>query len=465
MEYTKLQHKVQALIPEAAWGILSELMKKGARPVLVGGAVRDLLLGAHVKDIDIEVHGIALNKLEDILKIFGHVRMVGKTYGVLRIDSIPIDWSLPRTDSSGRKPKVTIDPSLSIKDAFARRDLTLNALGIDLKTFELLDPFGGLDDIKHKRLRTPDPKRFVEDPLRLYRVMQFVGRFSMQPDDELNELCAFMNVSDVSVERVEQEFNKLFLYSPQPSLGVKWLHTIGRLQDLFPELYALIGLEQTSEYHPEGDVFEHTMQAIDSAATFSYDGDKEKLVIMYATLCHDLGKPEATHYVDGRLRSIGHEDVGVAVAQKLLRRLTRNHDLIDRVVVLVKYHMCPGQLVKQNASLAAYKRLAKKLEPLCTMLQLAYVFRADVLARNPNIGMPLTAEPEAVRRFLECVRQAAVEKHAELPVLTGKDLAGIVEPGPKMGNMLKKAYEIQINNGITDKDKILKLLLLKSAGA
>src|SRR5437016_2162547 len=160
--------------------IIEYLDSIGASALLVGGAVRDALLEKKVdeiKDFDIEVYHISLDQLEEILAAHGPLRSVGKSFGVLKIDTLPIDWSIPRSDSIGRKPSVTIDPDMNFEKAFSRRDVTINAMGINLKTKELIDPFNGLEDLNKKILRSPDIKKFSEDPLRLLRVMQFVGRF------------------------------------------------------------------------------------------------------------------------------------------------------------------------------------------------------------------------------------------------------------------------------------------------
>ncbi len=272
MKFTKISPDIQRTLQDTLKNyhpielIIAALDRAGATVLLVGGAVRDLLLSLPVKDLDIEVHGLALPELEKILKQFGPVSLVGKSFGVLRVHGLDIDWSLPRSDSGGRKPTVTVDPHLSLHDAFIRRDLTVNAMGINLKTFELIDPFDGLADLQNKILRTPDVQFFAQDPLRLFRVMQFIGRFNMQPDKQLNDICAAMDISTISTERIELEFEKLLLKSARPSLGIRWLRQIGRLKEIMPELYRTIGVEQNREFHPEGDVFEHTMQAIDAAA-------------------------------------------------------------------------------------------------------------------------------------------------------------------------------------------------------
>ncbi len=433
----------------------------GGRSLLVGGAVRDILLGLPVKDLDIEVHNLTIEQLETVLRNFGPVSLVGKQFGVLRLHGLDVDWSLPRSDSSGRKPVVTISPSMSMVEAFRRRDLTMNAMGIDLITYELIDPFNGRADLNAGVLRAPDENFFVEDPLRFYRVMQFLGRFQMQPDAALNALCTRMDIKGVSVERIEGEFHKLLLRSKRPSLGIRWLRSIGRLQEILPELAATLGVHQEPSYHPEGDVFEHSMQALDAAAALKYDSDQEKLVILYAALCHDLGKVTTSQVVDGVIKSYGHAAEGARIAERMLKRFTRNKDLIDAVCTLVEHHMQPLQLVAGGAKPAAYKRLARALAPHATIAMLGKLALADSRGRNATGHEPLATPDDDVTAFLQAAEKAAVVHQIEQSVLHGRDLMGQVEPGPKMGELLKAAYEIQIEEGITDKDELLRRVLKK----
>jgi len=439
--------------------ILQKTFQQKGQAFLVGGAVRDLLLELPIKDFDIEIHNLRSEQLESILRLFGSVSLVGKFFGVFRLHGLDIDWSLPRADSIGRKPKVVIDPSMNFKEALRRRDVTINSMGIDLANFELMDPFNGFNDLQDKVLRATDKNLFVEDPLRFYRVMQFVGRFCMEPDNELNEICSKMDISGVSRERIEEEFKKLFLKSKKPSLAINWLRKIGRLEGILPELYACIGVTQEPKWHPEGDVYEHTMQSIDAAANLEYSSEFERLVLMWAALCHDLGKNGTTKLIDDKYTSYGHEHVSAKLAYKLLSRITYNKDLIDAVCTLVKYHMQPGQLVSQNAKISAYKRLANKLGHNVNMAMLSKLFLSDRLARNPIKGQPLNEKNLDVEKFLKKAQDLDILHHPEVPVLSGKDLLGIIEPGIQMGKILKKAYEIQIEDGIKNKDELKNKVL------
>lgn len=457
--------------------ILAEIKKDGGVSYLVGGSVRDLLLGIKVKDIDIEVHKISLQKLQDCLKKFGQVKLVGKQFGVLRINKLDIDWSLPRKDSVGRKPKVEIDSNMTIEQACKRRDLTINSMAIDLnklflfrmnkKDIEIIDPFGGQKDLKDKILRAVDNELFLQDPLRFFRVMQFIGRFEMRSDENLNELCKNIKLTDIqtgcalSKERIFEEIKKLFLKSKKPSLGFRWLKDIGRLKEIFPELYDLIGVEQRKDYHPEGDVFEHTMQAVDAAAMLDkYENDDEKFAIMLGVLCHDLGKPKTT---DKDLHCTGHEKEGVDIAKKFLKRFVQNKELIKFICKLVLYHTMPALLFKQKSGLKAYKRLAAKLAPNVNLRQLGLVSLCDIRGRNPKSHEPLEKTPEIFEKgfdnFIQQVKESKVEYGAEKPVLLGRDLLDLVGAGPELGKLVKRAYQIQIDEDITDVEVLKKRVL------
>ncbi len=440
--------------------IVERIKEANGRAFLVGGAVRDLFLRLPVHDIDIEVHDVSLEKLDKILQDFGPVSYLGKSFGILALAHTDIDWSLPRIDTSGRKPTVVIDPSLSLYEAFRRRDLTMNAMGINLVTHELVDFFHGLDDLKAGILRTPDPQFFIEDPLRFYRVMQFIGRFEMEPDDVLNKVCSTMQIDQVSKERIELEFEKLCLMSRFPSRGLQWIFTLNRLPEILPELAATVGVPQESDWHPEGDVFEHSKQSFDASAVIKSDAQDRKLTLMYAALCHDLGKASTTEFIDNRWRSLDHAQAGVPLARSLLNRIVTKNRIIDTVALLVRYHLAPGDFIKQDAGPAAYKRLAKKLAPLADITMLADLARADILGRNPQGHEPLQGPAPLIDLFLKRAREAEVTHAPQAPILLGRDLLDAVQPGPLMGKMLRHAYELQISENITDK-AVLKERVLK----
>lgn len=457
---TNVQRKIQSLIQQQPFvaPIIQTLIAKGATVLIIGGAVRDLLLNKTVKDLDFEVHRISLPSLQAGLAEHGAVSLVGKSFGVLRLHGLSIDWAIPRRDSSGRKPEVVFDTNLSFEDAFRRRDLTINAMGINVATYELIDPFNGLDDLERGILRAPDTAFFVQDPLRFFRVMQFIARFEMVPDEDLNKVCATMDISTISKERIEQEFNKTFLLSTRPSLAFRWLDSLGRLHEIMPQLAATKGVAQDPAWHPEGDVFEHTMQAIDAGSQLVYENENEKIIVLYALLCHDIGKVVTSVLVNGRIRSPGHAQEGAKLARLLLKRIMDNQERIHAVVLLVDYHMEPVQFVKQKAGLGAYKRLAKKISPL-PLTMLAKVARADKSGRNPLGHEPLSTVIPEVDIFLATAEKAGVLLQPEKPLLSGSDLMDIIAPGPFLGKVLKKAYELQLKEDGISKQELKKRMI------
>ncbi|MCL4361051.1 HD domain-containing protein [Candidatus Dependentiae bacterium] len=453
-----LKDKLSKLIDKKLQIIIDRLHENGAHAYVVGGTVRDLLLNRETVDLDIEVHDISVEKLKEILAEFGTVDIVGKSFGVLKIFGLDIDWSLPRTDLSGRKPEVTIDPKMGITQALKRRDITINSMAIDLKTYELIDPFGGYQDLKNKILRATDEKFFTEDPLRFYRVMQFIGRFEMFPDAKLNEICKKMDIKNVSKERIEAEFEKLILKSKIPSLGLRWLQEINRLKEILPELYNCINIPQNPDWHPEGDVFEHSMQSLDAAAKLQYNDNEQKLVICFAALCHDLGKAVTTINDEGIWKSPKHDVAGVPLAGAMLKRICGKKDIIEKVKILTRYHVEPTSFITNNAKLSAYKRLAVKLGDV-TIEMLYKLLLADKRGRNGKSHVPLENSTKEPDEFLQKAKEAEVVMHKEQPILLGRDLLDVVKAGPELGKLVKKAYDIQINKGIKDKTELRKRVL------
>lgn len=463
---------------QAIQPIVTSLNSAGGQAFLVGGAVRDLILGKEIKDIDIEVHGLPLEEVQRILGTHGPVVLVGKKFGVLRVGPYDVDWSLPRTDSSGRKPEVSIDPHLGITEACRRRDVRMNAMALEvtesLDPKNIIDPFGGKDDLKKNQIGLIDPTLFVQDPLRFYRVMQFISRFELTPDDELNHVAATMDLHDhetntpIAPERIWQEVWKLLTKSTRPSLGLRWLKQINRLHEIFPELAELVGVIQRADYHPEGDVFEHSMQAMDAAAALNraeepslteptMPADEQKYgILMLGILCHDLGKP-AVSTPDGKAHQ--HELAGLAPANSFLKRLTNEHDVINTVQKIVRHHLMPGSLLKQKSSAAAYKRLAHKLAPDLNFYELCLVAYADNAGRNGACSTPLTTKKELFCQMLAPANKTSVVFAPEVPLLTGKDFLDHTAAGPEIGKLVKRAYELQIAESITDKELLKKKVL------
>ena len=438
--------------------IVQDIANQDGVAYLVGGAVRDLVAGLPLKDIDIEVHNMTLDTLSEILQEYAPVSYVGKVYGVLKLHDDRyhhIDWSIPRRDTAGRKPDVQLDPHMDLKQALIRRDLTINAMALNMHSGELNDPFNGYADLSQRRLRAPDPDFFLEDPLRFYRVMQFIGRFNTWPDAELDGICKEMDVSQVSRERIDGEFEKLLLKSERPSRAFYWLSSIGRLYELLPELARLQGVPQSVHSHPEGDVFTHTMQVLDATAYSVVPAQEDQLVLRYAALCHDLGKPEKTEKTEsGKITSHGHEKAGIEPTKQLLSRITGRNTICKKVPRLVADHMAPGIFGRHGTGVAKYKKLAAALGSEISLYLLAVLCYADHRGRNGYENKPLAYDIPAIDTFIETARSAGVLHTPEKRVVSGKDFLDTVEEGPKIGKLVDAAYHIQITENIHDKETL-----------
>lgn len=433
----------------------------GGRAVLVGGYVRDRLLGRDSKDYDVEIYGLAPDAVSDLLSGFGELVEVGRAFGVLRVKGIDADFSLPRRDSK-RGPghrgfHVAFDPNLDFAEASRRRDLTVNSIGLDPLSGEILDPHGGRTDLERRVLRATDARHFAEDPLRGLRAAQFAARLEMTPDDELVGLCARLDLSELAPERIFDELCKLLLKAPRPSVGFEFLSDTG-LVGHFPEIRALQGVPQDPAWHPEGDVWVHTMLVLDEAAALRV-GDDDDAALMFTALCHDFGKPRTTLEDDGRVRSPGHDRLGATMAREFLERLRAPGRLGRQVEALVRYHLAPTLFVAQGAKAAAYRRLARKLDRAGTdIVQLARFARADHLGRTTE---------EARRRmfpagdaFLAAAEKASVRDTPPRDVVLGRHLeARGLAPGPEFGDILARCRDVQDETGWVDPDKILDKVL------
>ena len=444
----------KAALPGAVMRLAEGLRTAGGRPYVVGGAVRDRLLGLPVEDYDVEVFGLAPEALRTVLAGLGSVNAVGEAFTVFKLSRLPdwggaIDVSLPRRDSKvgpgHRGIAVSGDPELSLEEASRRRDFTINALLLDPFTLELIDPHGGEDDLQARVLRAVDARSFGEDPLRALRAAQLAARYELSVEPATAELCAAMPLAELPAERIFGEIEKLFLKAARPSIGLALIREWGQLATVGPELIALADTPQDPEWHPEGDVWTHTLLAMDEAAKLRDDLERPRvLALMLGVLCHDLGKPTTTRFEDGRIRSPGHEDAGREPTLSLLDRWNVHtllgYPLREQVVALVAQHLKPGQLYEQRERVSdgAIRRLAGKCEP-----ELLYrVARADYLARGPGF------EPVAMEWFRERVRQLDANLPPQ-PLLRGRDLLEMgMRPGPEVGRILQAVYERQLDGEV-----------------
>lgn len=448
--------------------MLDAIRAAGGRPIIVGGAVRDALLrNAEPKDIDIEVFGLELEDLHGALAARFKVNSVGKCFGVLKVTSDrsvhEVDVSIPRremkTDRGHRGFETAPDASMRFEDAAARRDFTVNAIGFDPLTGEFLDPFDGISDLHARVLRATSPQ-FCEDPLRVLRACQFAARFQMTIDPQCIQMCKRLNpeLPDLPSDRLREEWKKLLLKADKPSLGIDAMRETGVLETLFPELDALIGVAQDPQWHPEGQdhplgsLWVHNQMVVDEAAKIiRRDGllethPDEALIVMLGALCHDLGKPATTVYKDGRWRSPGHEEAGVAPSRALLQRMGCPGRIIDAVLPLVDRHLAPSLLRQQNAGNGAVRRLALQV-PLQRLVRVA---EADYRGRTTPEAMAGAAF-EAGAWLLERAASLAVTRTEPKPLLTGKHLIAMgMRPGRHMGTILLQAFEAQMDDAFAD---------------
>jgi tRNA nucleotidyltransferase (CCA-adding enzyme) len=435
--------------------IARRVQQAGGRALVVGGWVRDRLLGHDSKDIDIEVFGVDAAPLRALLESLGRVETVGESFQVYKAGDI--DVSLPRRESkAGRGHKgfvVTGDPSMSLEEAARRRDFTINAISFDPLTGEYADPANGRSDLERRILRVVDPSTFGDDSLRVLRAVQFAARFDLTLDDTTREICRTVPLDDLPAERIWGEFEKL-LSAQRPSKGLALALDLGVVERLWPELHALVGCVQEPEWHPEGDVWVHTLQVVDQARLRVDDLPRpQRLAVMLGAVCHDFGKPATTAFIDGRIRSIDHEEQGVAPASAYLDRLNvrsfDGYDVRAQVLGMTAQHLKPGMWfkVKEEVGDGAFRRLAQKVD----LELLARVAKADCLGREPG-----TFNCQAMDWFLERARALGVEHQPPPPILLGRHLIPLgVAPGPRMGEILKAVYEQQLDGSVSSLDEAI----------
>jgi tRNA nucleotidyltransferase (CCA-adding enzyme) len=440
---------------ERARDIATAVRDAGGRALVVGGWVRNRLLQRDSPDIDLEVFGVAPGPLRQLLESLGRVEAVGESFQVYKIGDV--DVSLPRRDSkSGRGHRgfvVVGDPMMSVEEAARRRDFTINAIAWDPLTGEYFDPFNGRRDLAARRLRMVDPQTFPDDSLRVLRAIQFAARFDLTLDETTRDLCRTIALDDLPSERIWGEFEKL-LFAPRPSIGFALALDLGVIAKLFPELQALVNCPQEPEWHPEGDVWVHTLQVIDQARTRIDDLDRpQQITMMLGAVCHDLGKPSTTAFIDGRIRSMDHEEQGLAPALAFLDRLNvhsiEGYDVRKQVAGIVAQHLKPGSWfkVRDEVGDGAFRRLAQKVD----LELLARVAKSDCEGRKPG-----TFDCSAMDWFLERARSLGVEHRPPAPILLGRHLLGLgLQPGPRVGEILKAVYEQQLDGRIATLDEAI----------
>ncbi len=438
-----------------------QVQEIGGQALVVGGFARDMTMSvlngeSHIsKDIDIEVYRIEIEKLQEVLQQFGKIDLVGQAFGIIKLTNPEsgnvLDFSIPRQDSKvdkGHKGfKVTGDPNMSIKEAAKRRDFTVNALALDPLTGELHDYFDGLADAECKILRATDETLFGDDSLRALRAMQFAARFDMEIDPATAELCKDFDLTELPAERIGDEWVKLLTKAEKPSVGLALAKELGIIEQLHPELDILEQTEQEADWHPEGNVWNHTMLVVDAAAKIIRQEELEgedKLVVMLGALCHDLGKATTTERIlkKGvmRVTAHGHDVAGVEPTHSLLTKMNVKKDIIQKVATIVRNHMY---------HVSNPEPTEKQIRKLSLRLQPANIRLWDLVSRSDSNGR---GEPFQERTSSYSIYEKAMELevHKKPPenLVFGRDLLALnigFEPGPKLGQTLRVLYEAQLS--------------------
>ena len=417
------------------------IIQAGGRPHLVGGAVRDNLLGIRSKDLDVEVFGLTADQLIKTLSQVGDPNIDDKKFGVIRLDcnlSEAVEFALPRKDNLGQRGFGGVFPNLSAREAALRRDFTFNAISENLETGEIVDPLGGRVDLENRTIRHCDDTFFGQDPLRAVRGFRFAGLLdaSVAPETAPVIEALVTAVKALSGSALWSEFEKWAKRSVKPSKGLRFMVDTG-LIEVFPEIKALVGCPQDPEWHPEGDVFEHTCHVVDAATG-------QGVVVVLAALCHDFGKPMTTVKNEaGRWTSPKHAEAGEGPTRSFLARIGAPKKVAEQVVELVREHMVhvgSGDITKRQA-----RRLLVRLKS-ASHQDLFKVVRADHSGRPPlPAGLPKRAQQLAAL----CQE---VESEVD-PIVLGRHLIGLgLTPGRHFGGILTRAFEAQLDGVFTSLD-------------
>lgn len=455
-------------LPAALERIVRDLREAGFHAVVVGGSVRDALLGLEPKDIDIEVYRISYDELAAFLATCGRVDLVGKSFGVVKFTSPgedTCDFSVPRRDSKTgpghRDFNAHFDASITPREAASRRDFTINAMSFDPIAGEIWDFFGGQVDLNNRVLRATSDA-FSEDPLRVLRGMQFACRFNLTVDAGTAAMSRSIanEYSTLARERVAEEFMKWAVKSPYPGRIAEYLQSTGWIVH-FPEIQNLYGVPQDPEWHPEGDVGVHTMHVLNQAARIA-ERDAltadDRAVLLFAALSHDFAKPSTTELREreGRVRwtSWGHEPAGGPMARAFLNRIGIKSAIVDHVVKLVESHLAHHSIGREVTP-RAVRRLAMRVAP-ASIAQLVRVIEADASGRPPlEPGVP-----PAAARLLAAAESEAVDSRPQPPLILGRHVLPYFNdrPGVHIGEVTTAAYEAQADGAFSTEAEALRWL-------
>lgn len=404
--------------------IAKRIAEFGGETFYVGGYVRDKFLNKPNKDIDVEIYNITPEQLKEVLSEFGEVQTIGNSFGIYNVKGYDIDFALPRSEkATGRGHKdfeVFVDPFISKEKACKRRDFTMNALMENVLTGEVLDFFGGVEDINNKVIRHVSDDTFTEDPLRVLRACQFASRFDFAIAENTIRLASNVDLSYLPKERVFEELKKALVKSNKPSIFFDSLLAMGHTE-MFPELYRLIGIGQSEKYHPEGDVYRHTMCVVDCISGKS-------LLLSLSALCHDMGKYETfTTDEEGNVHFINHEKA-LETVDAFLNRLTNDKDIHKYVLDMTRNHMRIHQSLKSK-KVKTWNRVFDESVAPRDLIELSF---ADTLNKDE---FEFNTALKHYRHYLAWVN---VKQE-----ITGKDLVTLgFEPSPVFSEILAYAHDL-----------------------
>ena len=452
--------------------------------LIVGGLVRDVVAGAPTsKDLDLEVYGVSMDSLIDALKTaYGDEKVLveGESFQAIKLslEGQLVDVTIPRRDSKsgvGHKGFVVEgDPSMTLVEAARRRDFTINGFAADPFTGEIFDPYDGCRDLIHGVLRVIDTDTFGDDPLRVYRGVQFAARMnlSIEPDTQalMREMVDSGMLSTLPRSRVTEEMHKLLVKAETPSRGLNIMRELGIIEKHWPELHGLIGVPQDPEWHPEGDVWTHTLLVVDAARRLvamsptSCITEQEVQEVMWAALAHDLGKRETTAFTEGRYRAHGHEAAGVEPAAQLLERIELHSASKRFVLSCVERHLSPSVLFHAYEKGAlAEKGYANAVRKLLRDVGEEKIDLFLVVCEADHRGRTTASATEPVFRPAEAFRQIAQDYccavEARQLLITGKDLLELgLEPGKLFGQLQRQVEQARDDGLVTTKDEALTLV-------
>ena len=427
----------------------------GGKAYMVGGSVRDSLLGLTIRDFDLEIFNIPPSELLNLIKEHFSVNLVGKAFGVIKLNHYPIDLSLPRKEvKAGKKHNeflISSDENMSPDQASRRRDFTINSILYDPIQEQILDPLNGTVDLDNKILRHCSDQ-FSEDPLRALRGMKFSSIFDLKPTEETRQLVSTIDLNPLSKSRIYEEWKQTMVRSTKPSTGMNYLDETNLIR-FYPELAKMKGCPQDAVYHPEGDVWTHTLLCLDAFVKFRPNEQKEAAIAGLAVLCHDMGKPNTTVIHDtGRISSKRHEIFSEHEGRKFLDRITDNRSVIEAVLPLVKCHMIPYQLFVNNNPAASVRKLALKTGNIQLM---SVVVASD---RNGRGGEFMEHVPEA-EYLINKARELEVLNSKPQPIIQGRHLIEFgYSPGRYFKEILNDCFDAQLNGDFFDLENGKKYL-------